>query len=163
MTIGGAGILVYVGLDESSVTYDSRGWYLTAGAVFAAGLLVWLWFFLIWPLIVRANAWRVRTLAKAEADTPLRPDRPNRGRERAGMGLEILGGRWHSKHQELDVTETLRGAVVANRLDIAASNEFFTPGGDLEEGEPKNLDVRYAIGGREAAKTLPEGSRVVLP
>src|SRR5437879_6489581 len=92
LTIGGAGIFTYIGLYESATDYDSKGWYLAAGGVFAAGLLVWFWFFLVWPNIMRANAWRVRTLARAEADTPARPGKQKRGLKGTGVGLGILEG-----------------------------------------------------------------------
>jgi hypothetical protein len=61
-----------------------------------------------------------------------------------------------------DVTNVVRSAIVAGRVEIRVDNDNFRP--DPIKGEPKHVTVDYVYAGRDGySKTVPENATLFLP
>jgi len=61
-----------------------------------------------------------------------------------------------------DVTNVVRSAIVAGRVEIPVNNDHFGP--DPIKREPKAVTVDYVYAGRDGySKTVPEKAKLLLP
>jgi hypothetical protein len=75
--------------------------------------------------------------------------------------LKINNAIYGKNGKGMNVTNTLRGMIQNNTLDVKVNNKNL--GGDPNVGADKNLKVEYTYQGRTVTKVVKEGDRLQLP
>jgi DnaJ-like protein len=78
-----------------------------------------------------------------------------------GRQLHINNAIYGKNGKGMNVTNTLRGMIQNNSLDVKVNNKNL--GGDPNVGADKNLKVEYTYQGRTMTKVVKEGDRLQLP
>jgi DnaJ-like protein C11, C-terminal len=78
-----------------------------------------------------------------------------------GRQLHINNAIYGKNGKGMNVTNTLRGMIQNNTLDVKVNNKNL--GGDPNVGADKNLKVEYTYQGRTMTKVVKEGDRLQLP
>lgn len=85
-----------------------------------------------------------------------------RGVEKAEGTLIIKSAKYGAQDRYNDVTDRVRSAISAGRIDeMPVNNDYFGP--DPIERVPKKLIVTYVYAGRDYSKTVPENGKLTLP
>jgi hypothetical protein len=149
-----AGACVIVG-----VAKDARGWYIAAGSSFAAAVLLWLFYFPLHSLTMKASSHRSavqqdRELGRRIAEQLQKP-----------MSLTIIDAAYGVPGKpdgEVDVTSAIQAAVTDGRLNVLVSNALAPV--DPAINEHKSLTIRYSLDGREMPTCIfRENEQAVLP
>jgi DnaJ-like protein C11, C-terminal len=78
-----------------------------------------------------------------------------------GRQLHINNAIYGKNGKGMNVTNTLRGMIQNNTLDVKVNNKNL--GGDPNVGADKNVKVEYTYQGRTMTKVVKEGDRLQLP
>lgn len=150
--------LAVVGFGVSHTVAETRtdpdGFYVVGGWIVFAGVLVFFFWFLFWPLMERADRLRWWIRGSPAASSAEEPEVPK---------LSIVGA-WYGDHHGVgvDVTEIVQGKVTDDQLSMRASHRDMAIA-DPSPNKTKHLKIEWVYDGKKDERGWPEDEKLGLP
>ena len=165
------GSLILAGIGGVTATRNVPGnaqpWFAWAVVVFGLAAFGAIFYFVLHPGFMALDAYRVRKVAEARnrraAALRLSPSAASPVVVVGSQVLTIVAAVYGAEPTWMEVAETIRGAVVDDRLSLLVSNDTF--GRDPVLNTPKTLRVSYSVNGVvvEQDAEFQEGTVAQLP